>query len=254
MANIEEGAKAVLEKWGFVVHKIPVSTVNGVKTPDFQVNDEAAEYLVEVKERDDDPEQIEMRDQTLGAGQLYQQHTPLVRTNRVSGIIGYAAKQLKVHGDGKSSFKLVWLVAIGDNQEAKYMQFESALYGTTRMVDMNSNEGHRPCYFFGDSDFYRYRNTLDAAIISTSCEARLCLNPMSKSFAAFRETMLCKCFGSAVCNPLDEVAANYAYIVDADIDRRDENAVMDYMRAKHRAPRLININLGQHSATIASGI
>jgi hypothetical protein len=251
MATLEGEVKRVLESWGFSAEMIPVSTQAGVKTPDLSVEDEASRYLIEVKERDEDPAVSAERSQTLGVGELFAEHLPLSRTNTNSGVIRDAAKQLKAHGD-KDTFRLVWLIGIGEHQEAKYHQFKAALYGTTNMFDLDAARVvHMPCYFFRDSEFFRHRAVLDAAIISTQTAATLCLNPMSPRFEDFKATKLCRHFGTSICDPLAEVDSGQAYIVDAAIDRSNENAVIAHLREKHNAPKLMHIEIGEHSATVA---
>lgn len=254
MTTLEGEVKRVLDSWGFSTEMIAVSTQTGVKTPDLAVEDETSKYLIEVKERDEDPAISAERDQALKAGHLYAQHLPLVRTNTNSGVIRDAVKQLQAHGS-MDTFRLIWLIGIGEHQNAKFHQFKAALYGTTNMFDLDTaHVVHMPCYFFRDSEFFRHRAVLNAAIISTQTEATLCLNPMSPRFEDFKATKLCRHFGTSVCDPMAEVDRGQAYIVDAAIDRSDENAVIAYMRDKHNSPRLMHIEIGEHSATLAYNV
>ena len=135
---------------------------------------------------------------------------------------------------------------------AKSRQLEAALYGTTRMFDLDSSEGvHRPCYFFRDSDFFRYRNVLDAAIVSTLTSEKLCMNTLSTRYDSFKQTRLYAHFGCAIRDPLVEEARGDAYIVKSDVDRNDENAVIADLRSKYRCPKLMSIDVGCISASVA---
>lgn len=251
MADIEYRAKHVLESWGFSVEKIPESKLHGKKTPDFLVTDSTSTYIIEVKTRADDPAETVRRNQTLKDGKLFESSLPLIRNNTVSGIVRDAILQLAENKDG-NAFRLVWLIATNRSQEAKSQQFEATLYGTTRMFDLDSGEGvHLPCYFFRDSDFFRFRDTLDAAIVSTSTSGKLYINTLSSRYDSFTKTRLYAHFGSAICNPVVEEAYGNAYIVDSDIDRKDENAVMSYLRSKYGCPKLTSIDLNYVSASVA---
>ncbi len=42
-----------------------------------------------------------------------------------------------------------------------------------------------------------------------------------------------------------------AYVVDSDVNRKNEEAVMAFLREKYKSPKLMNIDMGWHAATIA---
>ena len=248
--DLEPAVKDVLESWGFSVEKIPESSRTGEKTPDFKVRDRAVEYILELKTRRDDPEREVARTRTLTCGELFEEHMPLVRRNTIAGIIRDACQQLENHED-RTPFRVVWLAATDSAQDAKMRQFEAALYGLTQMFDWDGDSFHRPCYFFRNSEFFRHRLVLDAAIVSSLSTAKLCLNPFSSRASAFRSTEMVARFGTAVRDPLTEEAAGEAYFVDCDLDRKDEEAVMAYLRTKYGRPKLCNIDLGYHAATVS---
>ena len=128
---------------------------------------------------------------------------------------------------------------------------KSTLYGTTSIVNLDSVEGAYPCYFFRNSDFFRYKNVLDAAIVSTTKSHKLCLNPLSCRCESLKNTELCARFGTAVRDPINEETAAKAYIVDSQVDSKDEEVVLTYIRKKYGKPKLMNIDLGYVSATVA---
>lgn len=244
MEDIESRARHILESWGFSVEKIPQSKQDGEKTPDFLVSDATSVYIIEVKKREDDPAETVRRDKTLKDGKLYELYLPPVCRTRVR----YASIQLANNQEG-NAFRLIWLIATGRSQEAKSRQLEAALYGTTRMFDLDEGVP-RPCYFFRDSDFFRYRDVLDAAIISTHTSVKLCMNTLSTRYDSFKQTRLYAHFESDISDPRVEEARGDAYIVDSDVDRKDENAVMADLRSKYRCPKLMSIDVGCISATV----
>jgi len=238
-----------MEDWGLSIYKIPESKVKGEQRPDFEVKCESFTYLVEVKSREDDKNELEEKNEVLSQGKIYGQNKALIRKNTVSGIIRDGCDQLKNYGKD-SWYRIVWLCAIGDAQKAKYEQFKAAIYGKTQMFDLDGDAYHRPCYFYRDSDFFRYRNTLDAAIVSTLDEVELCLNPFSVKNVEFKKSTLVKLFKDSVCDPIKDESEGYAYIVDSDIDRKNENAVMSYLRDKYSAPKLSKIDMGWQSGSM----
>ncbi|SOB77397.1 hypothetical protein SAMN04488490_3203 [Marinobacter sp. LV10R510-11A] len=247
--DIEQAIGEQLKQWGFSVEKIPESLVSGQKRPDYKAWTDTETYLIEVKSREDDPEEMQERENVLNQGDVYSEHKPLIRKNRVSGIIRSAYDQLKDYGESEW-FKVAWLCATGSAQEAKFEQFKATLYGTTQIFDLDGDGYHRVCYFFRNSEFFRYRNVLDAALISTHTGGTLCLNPHSPKFEEIRSSALGGKLGSAVIDPVASESVGDAYIVDSGVDRNDENAVLEYLRGKYDRPKLNKIDLGWHSGTV----
>lgn len=247
--DIEQAIGEQLKQWGFSVEKIPEATVPREKRPDYKVWLEDETYLVEVKSREDDPEESKERKEVLSQGEIYSEHKPLIRKNTVSGIIREAHDQLKDYGEPEW-LNVVWLCAVENAQEAKFDQFKAALYGTTQIFDLEGDGFHRACYFFRNSEFFRYRDVLDAAFVSTLSQVTLCLNPHSPRFEEVRSSKLAEKLGSAVIDPVVRESNGEAYIVDSDVNRNDEEAVLDYLREKYGKPKLNKIDLGWYSGTV----
>ena len=247
--NIEEAIGAQMKEWGLSVRKIPESKIRYEKRPDFEVKSDGFTYLIEVKSREDDKKKVAEKKETLEEGEIYGQHKALVRKNTVSGIIREAYDQLINYGSN-DCYRIVWLCAISDAQTAKFEQFKAALYGKTQMFDLDGDGSHRPCYFYRDSDFFRYRNILDAAIVSTLSQIELCFNPFSVKNIEFQTSKFAETFKDSVCDPIKDESKGYAYIVDSDVDRKNESAVMRYLRDKYNAPKLQKIDLDWHSGSV----
>lgn len=176
-----------MKSWGFSVEKIPESNEHKTKTPDFFVKDANHSYLIELKEKEDDLLELKHKSDVLKSGDIFGKSISVKRNNTVSGIIRDAYEQLEPYEN--SDFRLAWLLATGDNQQAKFNQFVASFYGTTRLFTLD-DVYHKPCYFFTDSDFFRYKNVLDAAIVSTTSEVRLLVNPFSPNYQIFKESKL----------------------------------------------------------------
>ena len=50
-----------MERWGFVVEKIPESLVDGERRPDYKVTCDKITYLIEVKSREDDKRELDRK-------------------------------------------------------------------------------------------------------------------------------------------------------------------------------------------------
>lgn len=222
------------------------------QTPDLLVTCKGARYLIEEKERRDSPEYLEKRSAVLAAGGLHLNDVQRVRDNTLSGIVGDANKQLCSFA-APADFRLIWLTATGTRAEGRFHQFIATLYGTTNISSLNASD-LRKCYFFRNSDFHRHLRTLDGAVAAyvsqNKLTAKLCLNPLSPRYDPFRNSLLAQAFGTAILDPRAEESEGVAYILDSDIDRRDEDGALNYLSAKYRAGPLQTCDTGYFSAEV----
>ena len=246
--DFEPSVKYFFETLGYEVKKIDECDE---ESPDFVVSDENSTYLVELKTKFAADERVEERDKTLLEGKIHGIHESIIRKNRVSGIIKKAQSQLNAHVLSDDSFRIVWLLSSGHLSEPSMHQFEATLYGTTTVCDFSDEGKCMDCFFFYNSDFHRYKDELDAAIVSTETSAKLLLNPFSPRFEAMKHCSLSQHLGTAVVDPIQMAEDNHAYIVEGDVDRNDKNAVLQYLRDKYKAEKLMNITMGYMSGTIA---
>ena len=246
--DVEDAVRATLETWGFRVEKIPETDV---PTPDFIVCDDSAAYLVEVKTRGDDPALTRARDQVLRRGEVFTESLALVRHNRISSIIGHANRQLAKFMNDDQVFRVVWVVVTGRATDAKCLQIQASLYGSTTIIDFESVSNGFECYYFRESDFFRDRDVLDGAVVSNLDSGKLCLNTLSPRYITFKHAKLAAQFAAGLVDPVAQEAAGTAFIVDSDIDRKNQAAVIEYLQRKYKRVRLMNIDLGYHSAAIA---
>jgi hypothetical protein len=188
----------LLEHWGIGVADIPTSDKD---ESDFLATFGPAEVLIEEKTKLDDAAYLAQRAKVLDTGEIHSASLPLVRDNRLSGIVSKAARQLKSSASQPHDFRLVWFTATGQQAEAKYYQFIATLYGTTKILEMN-RDYYRACYFFRNSDFHRHAAVLDGAVAAylsgTSITAKLCLNPLSPNYAALKASSVVATFGNGI--------------------------------------------------------
>lgn len=170
---------------GFSVDKISESNE---ESPDFLVDDGSTLHLVELKTRGDDSDRERARNEALDLGEIHAEVIPFIRKNRISGIIKKVQSQLASNNDVGGSSRLVWMAAIERNQHAKKEQILATLYGQTGVVDIRNDPLRKHCYYFYNSDFFRYRNILDGAILSWEDSAVFCLNSYSPNANDVRES------------------------------------------------------------------
>ncbi len=247
-------AQLLLDHWG--VPCVPLPT-GGNEQSDFLVTLGRSKILIEEKTKFDDPEKVAKRTRTLASGNLHLNVKPLVRTNRMSGLVRKAVSQLDSSSKQYShDFRLVWFTGTGPNAEAYYHQFIATLYGTTRIVEMGS-QFMRPCYFFRNSEFHRYAASLDGAVAvylsNGKLSARLCLNPLSTRFGSLLRTKFTKLFGTAVENPVKAQRKRVAYVLDSPTDRANESALLQELQLKYKTRPLMKMDLGFNSLAVAVG-
>jgi hypothetical protein len=248
-------ARQLLQHWGVGVNEIPISNK---EEADFLVSFGECKVLIEEKTKFDDPGRLAERAKLLSWGEIYPSSTPLTRDNRLSGIIAKGASQLQSSSERDHNFRLLWFTGTGVDAEAKYYQFIATIYGTTNIIEMNASH-YRRCYFFRNSDFYRHADIIDGAVVayvfgSSSITAKLCLNPLSAKCSALRDSPVVVQFGSAIEDPEVLEGRKKAFIVDGDIDRNDEGAVLTFLQSKYGTAPLMKLNLNYVSATILENI
>ncbi len=233
---------------GLKVEKIKEGST---KTPDFLVECEQFKYLVELKEKLTDPEFLKIREQSLLEGELFEETTPAGRKKKISKVISDACSQL-ASSTIKADFNIVWLYARGHQPDFQMYDFESTLYGYEVVIDWGKEKGFSGfCYHYGHSDFYNYRNILDGAIISTTEGMQFCLNVCSPKYQLLSESGLRKAFRHGVLDLKDLERKGEALIVDSDVDRNDENAVMQYVIKKYNLKKAMKMPMNHISATVA---
>lgn len=248
--TIASYARLLLEHWGVVVDDIPTSDK---EESDFLATFGDAKVLIEEKAKLDDLAFLAQRAQVLDSGEIHSASLPLVRDNRLSGIVSKASRQLQSSATLPHDFRLVWFTAVGLQAEGKYHQFIATLYGTTKILEMNQSH-YRSCYFFRNSDFHRHAAILDGAVAAylsgTSITAKLCLNPLSPNYAALKASPVVAVFGNGIEDPPQREAEGVSFIADGGIDRNDEAALLAHLQQKYGTAPLMKFDLGHLSASV----
>lgn len=237
--------------WGANVTPIPTSSK---EESDLLVEYPGLRLLVEEKTKLEDPARERARNETLAQGHVHGSTQPLRHNNRLSAIVGKASKQLSSTGaEVDHDLRLIWFTGVGFDGEAKHYQFMSTLYGSTRVFQLHE-ETMRTCYFFRNSDFFRYREQIDGAVASyltgSSLTVKLCLNPYSAQWRKLRDSPFASNFKVGLVDPMAEEARGGAYIADTDIQRADESAVLHYVEQKYGLTMAQHMDLGLTSAVV----
>lgn len=246
-------AEHILKHLGFDV--IPIAT-GGKESADWVARRDGEVALVEEKTKFEDETEVDRRAAAYAAGQPYDSQAPFKTDNRLSGISRKAASQLAASAaDIPHQYRLVWLTATGHMHEAKFHQYIATLYGSTNIVERSRIVPLRRCYFYRNSDFFRFREHVDGAVVAESdgehVNLKLCLNPLSPRFNEFRVSRTRAAFGTGVLDPLVDEAEGGAFIVDCDLDRSRENDLLEFLRNKYGTDYLMQMDMGMSSVSVA---
>jgi hypothetical protein len=244
-------AAQVLEAWGASAE--PVAT-SSKEESDWIANLDGCRLLIEEKTKFDEPASEAARDAALAADEPHGGTLPLSHNNRISGIVGKAARQLDSSAtDVDHDFKVLWFTGVGFDAEAKFHQVIATLYGLTRVFEIE-RKGMKECYFFRNADFFRYRATLDGAIVGHlqghAVTMKLCLNPYSKNWQALRDSPYARQFPTGLIDPVAEEERGEAYVADCDIDRNDKDGVLRFLERKYSLERAMNMDMNLASVAI----
>jgi len=232
-----------LRKWGFEVKEIEETEV--FKTPDLLVKNGSDEYLIEVKSKRDNPDRVAAERQRFTAGEIVERSDPLGVRNTIAGVIEEAAEQLEAFEPGTERIRLLWFQAVGDDAEVQERQFRATVFGTTNIIDIDDDGPMLPCYYFSESAFFRFKNSLDGAVVASGDQAQLLVNTYSLRVDRLRESALAERFGTAVLDPVRLEEAGEALVADCTVDRRDSGAVLSYLQTKYCREKLMNMEMGK---------
>lgn len=248
----EEGfVKAVLEDKGAAV--TPVAR-GCMQTPDFDVQFGGAHYIVEVKTREEDLARADARHATLLRGEVHGDSDSLGRKNTISSIIESGVDQLQAYGP-MAAFRVVWVHCSAPFGERYKEQFFNAFYGSTRLYDLDDRNYKVDGIYFRDSDFFRFRATLDGAVITMEVgegvvQLFVLANDHSAKYEAFRVSPLPEAFPVGFYDPVAQEAAGDAVVIRGAFDRRNASAVLAHIH-QLTGRRIYNIDFSHTSATIA---
>ena len=227
------------EQFGYHIEKIPESDQ---PRPDFYAEKDGDEYLIEVKSKEPNVDLKQRRDLLLTSGQVFDETYSMVRQSGITKTISEAKNQLIALDPNNSYFRLVCVVGLGHNAEARLSQVEATLFGRTTVVDWSTEDGPmKHCYYFHFSDFFRYRAELDGAILMNANgeSGWLCINDLAPRYSALRQSSIVRTFGTAVIDPPELERSGDAWIVDGNVDRRNKTAVINYVRDKYSLGTLV---------------
>lgn len=240
----------ILDGNGFRVSRVAEGTC---RTCDLIATDEHHTYLIEVKARTDSEE---IR-KTLANGRVFSDSQDTYYSNRVSDIVDEAITQLDTVGQTTPhDFRILWIFACTTySREVTFDQICGTLYGMSEILwaAPDGKAASKQCLFFRNSSFHKHPQ-LDAAVV---CEGHsgllLCVNSFSSGSGRFRNSKFYDTFAGlgGVFEPEEEETTGRRFLADCDLDRDDEQAVLEYVKRKYALSEAWHVPRREHSATVA---
>jgi hypothetical protein len=241
--------RAWYESNNFVVTDIPCEA--GKKTPDLRLGKLAESYLLELKIKGDDPDELARDSKILADGHLLERSVPLIARNRLDAIVRDGHDQMMEFDPALDSFHVLWIHCFGRDAHLLEERFRITLFGQQRLISTEREEVLH-ALFFNNSSFWRYRKGLDGVMLSVGAEAKLCINTHSERVDTFRKSELFNLHQGGLCDPELLCHEDSVLLVDGDVDRRDENAVLAFLRQKYSFEHLQTFVMGAHSVATHS--
>jgi len=219
------------------------------KRCDLRAHDgEGENYLIEVKGFHDNAD----IDQTLQKGDVHVGKRSLVGSNVIEKAVQYAIKQFEATPTDDGA---LWLVALinrtvyGSDVTSK--QIYGTLYGIRWIVHVDSagQNVSRKCLFFSHSAFHRHPE-LDGAIVIDQGDVSFCLNDFGRRVERVRQSVLGRYFAQrGALNDAATLEASGGFLhADCCLDRKDEHAVLEYVKEKYGLEYALVTAPTEHSA------
>lgn len=236
--DAETYVKELLENhFGLKVEKIPAGET---KTPDFLVQAENEEYLIEVKEKEAHPELEKAKEKAFQQEELFQVSESLKTKSVLQNVVRDGKRQIQAFVTNEATFRVLWIHCTGVGYDATVEQIITGLYGSETIVDFSSEDAFSGiCYYFGHSQFFKFKDSLDAVLVSNvKSEVILCLNNLSPRYEQIKNSQLVLKMEKGVRDPVEEAKSGKAFLVDSEVDRGKPEEVLEFLKMKYKSEKL----------------
>jgi hypothetical protein len=217
------------------------------KTPDILLcKGESDETLLEIKQKEDDEDEIADLKADLEEGGVVSRSKSLSSWNRADSVIRSGIRQMKAIDADHRALRVVWVHCVGHYGHVYSERLKATIYGTQKLASQDI-EPLITCFYFHKSTFFRRRNDLDAVVISSEGEAQLNLNDKSPRFEQMLGSRFARCFGEGVYYPAQFADESSVLVHDGVEPRGDDDVSLAYLRKRYSLSHLQRMDLGHHS-------
>jgi hypothetical protein len=219
----------ILQAIGYTASKIQESDE---RSADFLIKAGETAMIGELKTKGDSPEFLDSEERALETGRVHMHFDSTARTNRMSGIVGDSIDQIKnMMTKYETEFGILICEMLEPYAKNKVQKLVNTLYGRKFAVPINTKEKiGKWCYYCTYSDFFRYRDVLNAAFIISGTRLKVCINSVALNYTKFIGSELLKPLGGKFNDPKREVDSGEAFEVTGDIDRASDSAIQEYFK------------------------
>lgn len=236
---------------GFDASEIPVSKEPGQQRPDILALLGTQRYVIECKRKFTDTVLQTQLATKVEQGVVAMLHESAERMNVVAAVLARAATQLDaycLHDD----IRVVWIDGEGWLPALQRKQFRASFFGIREVRDCSPAKDHRECFYFGMSDAYLHRNSIDLVLSRTDEQAELFINNFSPRYGIAVQSYMVQLFGNAALDPLRLERNGSIYLADGDVDRRNPKAVLEHLQKKYKKDTLLDFPMKAVSWTAAA--
>jgi len=237
------------DQFDLKANKIPESSE---ESPDFFIECGEEKILVELKTKIDSQCLLSKREEALEKDGIHERFTEIKRDNAISKRIKKASKQLMAQKlKYEANYCFVFLIASGINPSVQTGMFETTLFGDKDIIPMGDefDNGIKKCYYYTNSDFFNNREILDGAFIVGNESGRLCINSVSMNYSNAIKSKFVQIFRPGVLCPIELEKKGEAYLINAPLDRSNENELNRYLCKKYNLTKIVPFNYPQYTVT-----
>jgi len=221
------------------------------KRADIRAKKGADLYVIEEKSRLDHPDLISKVAKTPML-QVVEYQKELSRSNRLSGIIYDAVKQLEATPKEGEEFHCMWFRAAESLIPDATQFMKATLYGIKYLLVNDPKKGllSKPCYYFDFSEFFKYP-ILDAVILDENNNMQLCANSFSARAKQFSHSELYRFFAGhkAVIDPIELEKSGQIYVADTIASRKEQQKIIEYLESKYSS-RVRTLKMNVHGGIV----
>jgi len=200
------------------VIEIPVSKI---ETPDLLVTIEELKVIIEIKSK---LPSVKQSDKTISIERIERKAKYLKAAQKSS-------KQMNSFSKDEVKYKILWLDCGNIDPELHFHNYRYTLFGIKLCQPLNSSK-IKEGFYITHSDFYKYRDKIDGAIISCTNEIFFYVNNYSNNYEEIKEGKLKK----ALPQPFDVIEEDKKgsiYLADFDVDRDNELDIQKALSKKY---------------------
>src|SRR5690606_7858599 len=120
--------------------------------------------LLEVKTKEDHPDEIRELSRQLQSGRVVERSKPADSWDGLRKIIKNGVKQMQAIDPAHRCHPALWFQCTGIDAAVAEVRMEATLHGTQKLVSTDV-ANVITAYYFHESAFYRFRDSLDGVVI-----------------------------------------------------------------------------------------